>query len=251
MTKSEQLEYLIRYLAPAVQLPESDEQKRLLFRSLVNIRDPRPVSKQFLQIQDAFLQEEIEAKGVTDAAGLTPLRNNLCLWRGDITALKADAIVNAANSRMLGCFYPCHGCIDNAVHTYAGVQLRLECYEIMKRQGRPEPVGRAKITGAYNLPSKYILHTVGPAVSGEPAQADCALLASCYLSCLELAAKNSVKTLALCCVSTGEFRFPREAAARIAIKAVSDFFKKSSGMNVIFNVYNDEDFQIYRRLLIL
>jgi len=166
-----------------------------------------------------------------------------------ITTLKVDAIVNAANSGMTGCYCPLHGCIDNAIHTYAGVQLRLECFEIMKRQGYQEPTGQAKITGSYNLPSKYIIHTVGPIVSGKVTKKDCELLASCYRSCLEVADQNGVKSISFCCISTGEFHFPNETAAEIAVEVVSKFLATHAPMQVVFNVFKDTDFKVYKRIL--
>jgi O-acetyl-ADP-ribose deacetylase (regulator of RNase III) len=201
-------------------------------------------------VQDKLLQGLLREKGITDVNDLTPIRDNLYRWRGDITTLKADAIVNAANSAMLGCFVPCHACIDNAIHTFAGVQLRNECAEIMARQQHPEPTGQAKITKAYNLPSQYVLHTVGPIITGALTRGDCDLLASCYRSCLELAQEHKLRSVAFCCISTGEFRFPNESAAEVAVQTVSDFLNKSgSGMKVVFNVFKEIDFKIYKRLL--
>ncbi len=172
------------------------------------------------------------------------------LWQGDITTLPCDAIVNAANSEMLGCFGPCHGCIDNAIHTFAWVQLRLKCAEIRKKQGHREETGKAKITPGYNLPCKYILHTVGPIVRGSLTKRDCGLLASCYRSCLELAEQSGVKSIAFCCISTGEFRFPNDKAAEIAVKTVKDFKSRShSKIKVVFNVFKELDYGIYRELL--
>ena len=176
--------------------------------------------------------------------------DGLYLWQGDITTLAADAIVNAANSQMLGCFLPCHGCIDNAIHTCAGVQLRWECSEIMRRQGHEEETGKAKITKAYNLPCRHVLHTVGPIIRGAVAKADRELLASCYRSCLELAAETGLRSVAFCCISTGEFHFPNELAAKIAIQTVADWQRQNpSEIEVIFNVFKDIDYAIYRRLL--
>ena len=185
---------------------------------------------------------------MTRLKDLTPVRPGLYLWQGDITTLAVDAIVNAANSQMLGCFVPCHGCIDNAIHTYAGVQLRLECARLMARQ--EEPTGCAKITKAYNLPCRYVLHTVGPIISGAVTQADRELLASCYRSCLELAESNGLHSVAFCCISTGEFRFPNELAAEIAIQTVGEWQRQNpEKIKVIFNVFKDSDYEIYKRLL--
>ncbi len=227
-----------------------DSEKRKLFRALVNVRMPKAVSKELLQIQDEYLQEELRQKGVTDVADLEPIADGIYLWKGDITTLKCDGIVNAANSQMLGCFCPNHGCIDNAIHTFAGMQLRLECAEIMKNQGHEEPTGSAKITKAYNLPCKYVLHTVGPIVRGELTQRHEEQLASCYNSCLTLARENNLQSIAFCCISTGEFAFPGERAAEIAIKPVCDYKEKTaSDIKVIFNVFKEYDYEIYARLL--
>ena len=224
-------------------------QKRLL-RSLFNIRMPQPVSPDFLKVQDAYLQEETRRKGITQLVDLQPVQEGIYLWQGDITTLRCDAIVNAANSQMLGCFAPCHGCIDNAIHTYAGVQLRLACGELMQQQGHEEETGKAKITPGFNLPCRYVLHTVGPIVGGRLTKRDQQLLASCYRSCLELAEQNNVKSIAFCCISTGEFHFPNEKAAEIAIQTVKEYRERTySKMEVIFNVFKETDLNIYRKLL--
>ena len=224
-------------------------QKRLL-RSLMNVRAPGPIGRDFLAVQDEYLREELEQKGVTDLSDLTPVSEGLYLWQGDITTLRCDAIVNAANSGLTGCYVPCHGCIDNCIHTYAGVQLRQACAAIMREQGREEETGRAKITGAYNLPCKYILHTVGPIVAGPLTRTDEELLASCYRSCLELAERHGVKSIAFCCISTGEFHFPNRRAAEIAVQTVKKYrAEQNSKIQVIFNVFKDTDYQIYRELL--
>lgn len=256
MTQNERLFYLIEYLLiensafSNMIIPDNEAEQFKLFRSLVNIRPPKPASKEFLTVQDEYLKEEIANKCITDIVNLKPIKNNIYLWQGDITTLKCGAIVNAANSGMTGCYSPCHGCIDNAIHTYAGVQLRLECSEIMKKQGYAEPTGNAKITKSYNLPCDYIIHTVGPIISSTVTEADKKMLASCYQSCLELAEKNGVKSIAFCCISTGEFHFPNDKAAEIAVQTVKDYIEQSnSDMKVIFNVFKDFDYQIYRDLL--
>lgn len=219
-------------------------------RSLLNVRMPEPVCDEFLEVQDAYLQEELAGRGITRASDLIPVQEGMYLWKGDITTLACDAIVNAANSQLLGCFCPCHGCIDNAIHTFAGVQLRAACQELMRAQGHEEAAGGAKITPAYNLPCRYILHTVGPIVRGRLTKRDQELLAACYRSCLELAEKNGIKSLAFCCISTGEFHFPNDKAAQIAVRTVKEYRQKTnSHMEVIFNVFKEEDFQIYRKLL--
>ena len=250
---ADKLDYLIKFLCeergkevPAFGVSE----KGRLFRALVNMRMPKPAGKEFLQIQDEYLQEELRRKGITDIADLKPVATDIYLWQGDITTLKCDGIVNAANSQMLGCFCPNHGCIDNAIHTFAGVQLRLECARLMEAQGKAEPTGTAKITRAYNLPCKYVLHTVGPIVYGGLTQNHEDELASCYLSCLELADKNGLKSIAFCCISTGEFCFPNERAAQIAIQTVKDYKRQTnSNIKVIFNVFKDYDYEIYTKLL--
>lgn len=254
MTQEERRMYLIRALLEEnpryPEIPPSDKQQKMLLRSLMNVRPPRPISEGFLAVQDEYLQEELRQRGITDLADLTPIGEGIYLWQGDITTLRCDAIVNAANSQLLGCFCPCHGCIDNCIHTYAGVQLRLECARLMKRQGREEETGRAKITRAYNLPCKYILHTVGPIIQGRLTKRDEELLASCYRSCLELAVRNGVDNIAFCCISTGEFHFPNDRAAEIAVQTVRKFIQeKKSGIKVIFNVFKDLDYKIYRNLL--
>ena len=233
-----------------IDIPTDANSQRQLLRGLLNIREPRRSSPDFLQIQDEYLQEETAAKGITDAADLVPIQPGLYLWQGDITTLKCDAIVNAANSGMTGCYCPNHGCIDNAIHTYAGVQLRLACAEIMDRQGYLEPTGQTKITPAFNLPCCYVLHTVGPIINGRVTQRDRALLASCYRSCLELATENGLESVAFCCISTGEFHFPNELAAEIAVQTVKAFLKKQTSVKkVIFNVFKDMDKAIYEKLL--
>ena len=216
----------------------------------MNVRAPMPIGTDFLTVQDEYLQAETARKGITDASNLSPIQPGLYLWQGDITTLKCDAIVNAANSGMTGCYCPNHRCIDNAIHTFAGVELRLACDEIMQQQGHPEPTGQAKITPAFNLPCKYVLHTVGPIIQGQVTEADKAALASCYRSCLELAAAHGLESVAFCCISTGEFHFPNELAAEIAVGTVKEFLaQQTSVRKVIFNVFKDLDKDIYRQLL--
>lgn len=228
---------------------EAEEQKRLL-RGLLNIRAPRPAGSEFLTIQDAYLQEAIREKGIVRMEDLTPVCPGIYLWQGDITRLACDVIVNAANAQMLGCFCPNHGCIDNAIHTFSGVQLRAACEELMRRQGRDEETGHAKLTPAFNLPCKYVLHTVGPIVRGWLTRRDQELLASCYRSCLELADVHGLKSVAFCCISTGEFHFPNEKAAQIAVQTVKEYQQQTDHeIEVIFNVFKDRDKEIYRRLL--
>ena len=258
MNRFEQIQYLNRWLLDempeykeqAAQFPQEPTAQRRLLRSLMNVRPPRRTDWAFLKIQDAYLQGETAAKGITDVADLTPIQPGLYLWQGDITTLKCDAIVNAANSGMTGCYIPNHRCIDNAIHTFAGVELRLACEELMEQQGYPEPTGQAKITPAFNLPCRYVLHTVGPIISGRVTKKDKELLASCYRSCLELAAENGLESAAFCCISTGEFHFPNELAAEIAVRTVKEFLKKQTSVKkVIFNVFKDLDKAIYEKLL--
>ena len=254
MTQAERRSFLIEYLLSErkerITIPSDEYNQKRLLRSLFNIRMPKPVSDEFLQIQDEYLQEENRSKGITDIADLEPIQKGIYLWQGDITTLKCGAIVNAANSQMLGCFNPCHGCIDNAIHTFAGVQLRRDCNEIMKKQGYDEPTGQAKLTSAYNLPCKYVIHTVGPIVSGRLTQEDRDLLKSCYLSCLKLAEEKSVDSIAFCCISTGVFGFPQLEAAQIAVDTVIEYKEEShSDIKVIFNVFKDSDLAIYRGVL--
>lgn len=228
---------------------DTEEQKQLL-RALMNVRAPKPIGTEFLRIQDEYLQYEIAAKGITDVAELTPVQQGIYLWQGDITTLRCDAVVNAANSGMTGCYIPNHRCIDNAIHTFAGIQLRLLCDNLIGQQGYPEPAGSAKITPAFNLPSRYVLHTVGPVISGKVKKHERELLASCYRSCLELAAENKLESVAFCCISTGEFHFPNELAAEIAVQSVKEFFRLQTGVKkVIFNVFKDLDKNIYQKLL--
>ena len=258
MDQLERCRWLIRALLEEMPqyrdtpIPSGPEPSWRLLRSLLNVRPPMPASEPFLRVQDEYLREMTREKGVCSADELRPsARNNrLFLWQGDITALRCDAIVNAANGQLLGCFSPCHGCIDNIIHTMAGVQLRLACHEIMTAQGHEEPTGRAKITPGFNLPAKYVLHTVGPIIEDTVTAEDDELLASCYRQCLALASERGLRSVAFCCISTGVFRFPAERAARIAVRTVEDFLQKDAGVSqVIFNVFKDSDLAIYQRLL--
>lgn len=256
MNQSEKRLFLIQSLLKENQeyrdmnIPAEPERQRQLLRGLMNIRAPKRIGADFLKMQDEYLQSETVAKGITDIADLTPIQQGLYIWQGDITTLKCDAIVNAANSGMTGCYIPNHRCIDNAIHTFAGVELRLACEEMMEQQGYPEPTGQAKITHAFNLPCRYVLHTVGPIINGRVTKEDEELLASCYRSCLELAAENSLESVAFCCISTGEFHFPNEQAAQIAVETVKQFInRKTSVKKVIFNVFKDLDKAIYEKLL--
>lgn len=256
MTQTERLTFMIQFLSDennelkSIDIPAEDTAGKRLLRSLMNIRPPKKVSKEFISVQDAYLQNELAKKGVVNLSELCRVKPGVYLWQGDITRLSVDAIVNAANNELLGCFIPCHSCIDNAIHSAAGVQLRLECSRIMKRQNSTEPTGKAKITKGYNLPCQYILHTVGPVIYGDVTEKDCGLLADCYISCLELASERCLKSVAFCCISTGEFHFPPEYAAKIAVQTVLKWLEENnSGMGVVFNVFKDSDYEIYKQLL--
>ncbi len=232
--------------------PFTGSRRWQLFRSLMNVRPPMPASEEFLREQDAFLREMTRGKGIVPADSLPPSAANerLALWQGDITVLQCDAIVNAANSQLLGCFVPCHSCIDNMIHTMAGVQLRLACDGLMRAQGHEEPAGQAKVTPGFNLPARFVLHTVGPVIEDEVTAEDERLLVSCYRSCLELAAENGCGTVAFCCISTGVFRFPADRAAEIAVRTVESFLETDRVIRrVIFDVFKDSDRAIYERLL--
>ena len=271
------LDYLIEYLLKEdpqyseMEIPSDLQGKRDLFRALRNVRWPKPVSEEFLRLQDEELQAQLLEKGVVeienskliidnsaDASDCSQLSTfnsqfSIHIWQGDITRLKVDAIVNAANSQMLGCFHPFHKCIDNAIHSAAGVQLREECYQLMLQQGHEEPTGQAKITKAFNLPCRYVIHTVGPIIStGIPNPLQKEQLASCYRSIMQLADENHLESIAFCCISTGEFRFPNQLAAEIAVQTVKDYLTEhpdSSIKQVVFNVFKDIDKVIYQQLL--
>ncbi|MDO4175622.1 MAG: protein-ADP-ribose hydrolase [Eubacteriales bacterium] len=258
MTQKEKREFLIKELLSEIpqyrdiQIPSHEDKQKRLLRSLMNIRPPRPISDSFLTLQDEYLYEEVAEKGIVDSDVLptSPLDKRLVLWRGDITTLKIDAIVNAANSALRGCFVPCHSCVDNIIHSVSGIQLRLACDKIMNEQGHDEPVGQAKVTPAYNLPCRFVLHTVGPIVSGPLTKTHQKQLADCYRSCLRLATEKGIRSIAFCCISTGEFHFPQKKAAEIAVQTVTDFLQTDTQIEkVIFNVYKQEDYDIYKRIL--
>ena len=258
MTQDERRVFLIRELLKEQKrisftgIPEDAEEQRKLLRSLMNVRMPEPISEELLKVQDEYLMERSRERGITDADDLSPVTadSRLYLWQGDITTLKCDAIVNACNSQMLGCFQPCHSCIDNFIHTYAGIQLRLKMNEIMQEQGHEEPTGKAKITAGYNLPARHILHTVGPIVQWGLTEEDKGLLADCYRSCLKLAADSGLESVAFCCISTGVFGFPQKPAAQIAVRTVKEYLDRDPRIRkVIFNVFKDEDLRIYQKFL--
>ena len=257
MNQAERREFLIRALLAerpdgnGIKPPADAADQRALLRALMNVRPPDPIDPEVLHVQDAYLEQRLVERGGTTNADMLTFRDRIAVWRGDITLLGADAIVNAANSQMLGCFVPGHSCIDNAIHTYAGMQLRLACAELMDEQGHEEPTGRVKVTPAFNLPSRYVYHTVGPIVPGHrPGPREKLLLQSCYESCLAEATRAGLGTLAFCCVSTGVFGYPPRDAARVAIDAVRKHLNEyDPNLKVVFNVFLASDEAIYRELL--
>lgn len=270
--------------AQAVAGAKTEEDLFRLYRDLVNVREPLPVPDSILAAQDYMLQERIARLGITDVVDLpcVPINHapfhhlpKISIWRGDITRLRVDAIVNAANDRMLGCWIPGHFCIDNAIHTYAGIQLRLECNRLMQKQGHREPTGSAKITPGYNLPASYVIHTVGPIARGCAGPKERAALRSCYISCLDAAVQAGCKNIVFCCISTGVFGFPQQEAAEVARESVLDYFVRCNksqestdgschlndanraigkpgaqhpDFHVVFNVFKEEDERIYHEL---
>lgn len=266
MTKEQKIDRLLQELLAenpgyaSIQDPVNEMEKRKLLRTLVNVRFPRKIEDRIMNVEDELLQEELSEKGVVDAVALpaigtqypcSEIKNDkrIYLWKGDITQLRVDAIVNAANAQLLGCFVPCHGCIDNVIHTAAGMRLRQECGEIMEHQGHEEPTGKAKITRGYNLPAKHIIHTVGPIIGGAVTIQQEKELESCYRSCLKLAEKNELDSIAFCCISTGEFHFPNKLGAEIAMRTIDKYLSSSKLKQVVINVYKDEDLHIYQKLL--
>jgi O-acetyl-ADP-ribose deacetylase (regulator of RNase III) len=235
----------------ADRFPQDLASQRQILRWLMNLRPPLPLKDEYVALEETLLSAERQERGVIDISALPTTRDpRIALWRGDITRLGADAIVNAANSALLGCFHPGHGCIDNAIHSAAGLRLREECAGIMRKQGHDEPTGQAKITAAYNLPSKFVIHTVGPIIAGELTNRDCDLLAACYHSCLALAQQNEITSIAFCCISTGEYHFPAGRAAEIATHTVRETLSKTqTKIKVIFNVFKESDERIYRLIL--
>lgn len=253
--QQERLIYLINYMLDEqgikINIPQDENKQKILLRELMNIRKPLPINDDFLKIQDEYLQIELNYNDIKKIDDMKPVKEHIYLWQGDITLLQVDAIVNAANSSLLGCFIPNHRCIDNAIHSKAGIQLRLECSKIMDMQNKAEKEGLAKITKAYNLPAKYVIHTVGPKIDEYVTTYHCNMLASCYKSCLEIAVNNNLKSIAFCCISTGEFNFPNQQAAEIAVNEIKNFLKTSSyEIDIIFNVFKDIDYEIYKQLLI-
>ena len=256
MNQSERRIYLIKWLleergdCASVQIPYGTEEQRRLLRSLMNVRMPGAIDADFLKIQDEYLTQVNSEKGIVKLEDILEIQDGTYVWRGDITRLAVSAIVNAANSGMTGCYIPCHACIDNCIHTFAGMQLRNRCGDIMREQGYEEATGQAKITPAYNLPCKYVIHTVGPIVQGRLTAEHERLLASCYKSCLEVADENDADSIAFCCISTGVFMFPNERAAEIAVDTVKAYRRETgSRIKVVFNVFKEDDERIYRKLL--
>jgi len=262
MTQSERIDYLTDYLLKEqnrfkqIDFSDDEDSRKRLLRSLMNIRMPAEADKDFLQIQNDYLKTETAQKGITDLDDLKPVKDNIYLWKGDITTLRCDAIVNAANSAMLGCFVPGHNCIDNCIHTFAGVQLRQECYlkmqELRKQYGEDyeQPIAVPMLTEGYNLPARKVIHVVGPIVKGKLTAAHEELLSLCYRSCLELVKDNDLKSIAFCCISTGVFMFPQRRAAQIAVQTVKDYFEHyKNKIKAVFNVFNDTDLKFYTELL--
>ena len=259
MTQNERLDYLVEeFKTDSVRYkdlttPSDTEGKRQLLRSLMNIRMPGEMDESVLEIQDDYLQERIRENGIVELGDILEIRNGISIWQGDITRLRVDAIVNAANSQMLGCFVPMHTCIDNCIHTFAGIQLRAECSRQMKkmraRYGRDyeQPTAVPMLTDAYNLPAKKVVHIVGPIVQDELTPELEEDLADCYTNTLELCAENGLRSVAFCCISTGVFHFPNKRAAEIAVHTVKEWLEAHPGKvdRVIFNVFKDEDRRYY------
>ena len=264
----EKLDFLIDYLLKENKgiklknMPKTNTEKADLWRALCNLRDAKPISAEYLKIQDEYLQERLEKMQITNVENIKTIKemysnanlkntDKICLWQGDITKLKIDVIVNAANSQGLGCFRPCHNCIDNQIQTFSGVQMRLECDEYMKTINYNLPTGKAFITNGYNLPTKYVIHTVGPIIDYEVSNKDKKLLKECYINSLKLAKEKELKAIAFPCISTGVFRFPKELAVKCAFEAVNEFLldNKNYIEKIVFNVYGEEDFATYDKYI--
>lgn len=233
-----------------IVIPNTIQEKKEIYRALRNIREAKPISSKYLKVQDRYLQEEIKNKGIVDARDIEMDLDNISIWKGDITTLKIDVIVNACNEYLLGCFVPNHNCIDNAIHSFSGMELRDECNKIMK--GKTLPNGEVVLTHAYNLPSKYIIQTVGPKVDGQISVQDREDLRNCYYNSLKLCKEKGLKTIAFPCISTGVYGFPKNDACKIAIETVKNYLKenKDSFSHIIFNVFTEEDFNIYKNNLL-
>ncbi len=268
MIKMQTIDYLIKYLLdenPDIKIrkqPENFQEKFTIYRSLTNIRQAKPITQEYIQQEDKLLQEVLEkTKKTTSINEIDTLstthpecnienKNKIALWQGDITTLQVGAIVNAANSQGLGCFVPCHNCIDNQINTYAGIRLRQECDKHMKTINYNLPTGEAFTTKAYNLPAQHVIHTVGPIITSTVTEKQQQQLANCYTNVLNQAKQNNIKTVAFCSISTGEFRFPKDTASRIAIRTVDQFLgQEDSFEKIIFNVYSDDDKNVYEKTI--
>ena len=251
----EKLDYLIEELIKEnsklsnLEIPTSLEEKKEFYRALRNIRNPKPIREEYLRVQDEYLKNEINEKGITDEKDIPFNKDIISIWQGDITTLKCDAIVNACNEYLLGCFVPGHKCIDNTIHSFAGMQLREECNDIMK--GKTLPNGKVVLTKGYNLPCKYVIQTVGPQVRGNPNEQDINDLKNCYYNSLELCKDKSLKTIAFPCISTGIYGFPKNEASKIAIQTIENYLKENEDVfeHIIFNVFQDDDLEIYNNNL--
>lgn len=230
------------------EIPKDLQEKRLFLRGIINLRLPYPLKEEIISLEDDLLQLELKEKSITDVEDINLTEDKICLWLGDITTLKIDAIVNACNSSLLGCFIPNHSCIDNAIHTYAGIRLRLACNDIMK--GTEEEIGKAKITKAFNLPSNYVIHTVGPIVNNILTEKEIKELENCYISCLNVARENNIRTIAFPSISTGVFHFPKSKASQVAVSTIRNYLKKypTSFDKIVINVFTKEDKDYYDRL---
>lgn len=270
MNQDERLDYLVNGLCEdSIQYKDlslEKSERRTVMRSLMNIRMPKPISSEFLMIQDDFLRQEAKEKGIVSLMDIPDIReqyrsryehgDKISIWQGDITRLQVDGIVNAANSQMLGCFVPSHKCIDNAIHSAAGIELREECNQYMSQKRKTdhyyeESTGSAVITNGYNLPCRYVIHTVGPIVHDKLTDSSRNDLRSCYESCLKAAVEKGIRTLAFCCISTGEFRFPNQEAAEIALTTIQKYINYNSEKfdRIIINVFKDVDLEIYKELV--
>ena len=271
--QEERLDYLIRKFKEDsgryrdLEVSDDYTEKRIALRSLMNIRMPGKMAEDVVRVQDEFLSEEAEEKGIVTLDEIPAVAeqygsrhlfaDKISIWQGDITRLQVGAIVNAANSQMLGCFVPCHRCIDNAIHSAAGIELREECSHYMKRRKMQygsryeEPTGQAVLTKGYNLPAKYVIHTVGPVVGGRLTQALRDDMRNCYRNVLQCCVENQIRSVAFCCISTGEFHFPNDEAAKIAVETVTDFLKEHGEEfdRIILNVFKDIDRELYEEEL--
>ncbi len=268
MTQNERLDLLVEeFKEDSVQYrnletPGDTEGKKRILRSLMNIRMPKTMPAAVLRVQDEYLQERVKENGIVTPDEIPTIAENgsrhafadkLSIWQGDITRLAVDVIVNAANSRMLGCFVPMHTCIDNCIHTFAGIQLRAECDRQMRKlraeygPDYEQPTAIPMLTDGYNLPAKKVVHIVGPIVEGRLTKDLEQDLADCYKNTLDLCLENGLKSVAFCCISTGVFHFPNARAAEIAVKTVTEWLKAHplAMERVIFNVFKDEDKAYY------